>query len=45
MLATGWSHIFITTPTMITFGESAKVLAVAKKIRERKLALAQPNPT
>lgn len=45
MLATAWSHSLITTPTIITFGESAKALAVARKIRESKLALAQPNPT
>lgn len=45
MPATAWSHIFIPTKTIITFGESEKALAVARKIRESKLALAQPNPT
>lgn len=45
MLATAWSHIFITTPTIITPGESAKALVMAKKISESNLALAQPNPT
>lgn len=45
MPATAWSHIFIPTTTIITFGESEKALAAARKIREGKLALAQPNPT
>lgn len=45
MPATAWSHIFIPSIATITLDEAEKALAGGRKIRESKLALAQPNPT